>query len=297
MSKKTLIIIIAIIVVAIIGGLSFLLYNNYKTIKEQEENLKSAADLIEFERKQTEQEFQALALEVEGYNTEIGNDSLVQMLDEQKLKIQSLLQELRTVKSTNAGRIAELKAELSTVRLVLVDYVRQVDSLNRINKGLVEENITVKKRYDEVSTKASILAKEKEQLSEVVNRASILEADNFEVQILNKNGKKTSRLSKMKTIAVRFGLAKNITTEVGEKIVYARIVKPNKEVLTKDASNVFLYENKDIQYSMKKIIEYKGDRLSEVLYWDVNETLLKGFYQVQLFADGNLIGTTEFELD
>lgn len=64
----------------------------------------------------------------------VTNDSLSQLLEQEQLKTQRLLEELRTVKSSNATEIRRLKKELATLRKVLVGYVNQIDSLDRINK-------------------------------------------------------------------------------------------------------------------------------------------------------------------
>ena len=44
------------------------------------------------------------------------------------MKVQRLLEELRTVKATDAARINELKKELATLRSVMRNYIIQIDS-------------------------------------------------------------------------------------------------------------------------------------------------------------------------
>ena len=48
------------------------------------------------------------------------------------MKTQRLLEELRTVKSTNATEIRRLKNELATLRKVMIGYINQIDSLNKL---------------------------------------------------------------------------------------------------------------------------------------------------------------------
>ena len=62
----------------------------------------------------------------------ISNDSLSQLLEQEQLKTQRLLEELRTVKSSNATEIRRLKNELATLRKVMVGYINQIDSLNKL---------------------------------------------------------------------------------------------------------------------------------------------------------------------
>lgn len=298
MSKKSIILsFVIIIALAAIGFLAWQLYNSQQEIEQKEADLKGAEELLEYEKKQTERELQALAVEIEGYDTTIGNDSLVDLLESQKQKIQQLLEELRTVKYTNGKKISELKEELSVVRKVLMNYIRQVDSLNKVNTQLFNENKDVKVKIIEVTQTNQLLSKEKEQLTEVVTRASMLEADNFVVETFNNRDKKTSRLSKITTIAIGFNIAKNVTSTVGEKTLFVRIIKPNGDVLSKSKTNVFYYENREIPFSVRKTIEYKGERLKEIVYYKVKETLLEGDYKIEVFADSQLIGSGTFMLE
>jgi len=87
-----------------------------------------------------EDEYNELSLQYEGYKFSVGNDSLVALLSTEQAKVQRLLEELRTVKATNAKEIARLKKELDTLRKIMRNYVVQIDSLNRENEQLkVEE--------------------------------------------------------------------------------------------------------------------------------------------------------------
>ncbi|MDR1679843.1 MAG: hypothetical protein LBR81_08725 [Prevotellaceae bacterium] len=298
MSKKSIFISILIVVlVAALGFMGWKFYESQQEIAQQEEALKGANELLDYEREQTEREMRELAIEVEGYGTaNIRNDSLVKLLDTQKEKIRMLLEEIRTVKSTNGKRIAELKAELGLVRQVLISYIRQVDSLNQINKGLVTENVAVKQKNSELSQTAAQLTEDKKALTETVSRAAQLEAHNFLVKTLNRKDKETKKLSRIAKIAISFNIAKNITAPVGVKSIFVRIAKPNNEVLSKNPSNVFRYEDRNIQYSIKKDVEYKGERVIETVYWDVSETLLPGTYRFDFFADERLIGNGSFVL-
>ncbi len=48
------------------------------------------------------------------------------------MKTQRLLEELRTVKSSNATEIRRLKKELANLRKVMIGYINQIDSLNKL---------------------------------------------------------------------------------------------------------------------------------------------------------------------
>jgi hypothetical protein len=78
------------------------------------------------------------------------------------------------------------------------------------------------------------------------------------------------------------------------RTIYIRIGTPTGAVLTNGGS--FQYENRDLQYSIAKEIEYTGDEHPVTVYWDIAETLSAGEYRVDIFADGQNIGSTTFEM-
>ena len=96
---------------------------------------------------------------------------------------------------------------------------------------------------------------------------------------------------------ITFQIAKNISAPVGEKNLYFRIMKPDDDILLKPNSGVFHFEGKDIAFSMKKSIEYDGEEMSQIVYWDIEEYLSAGIYRVDIFADGNNIGRKSFTLE
>ena len=172
MNKKTVIMIFALLVV-VAGGVIFYLYNSLSTTQTEMEEM---VEMMNYEKEQLENEYADVALELEGMSIKVNNDSLLHQLDREQKRVQLLLEELRTVKATNARRIAELKEELSTVRKVLVTYVRQVDSLTAVNTKLEAENRKVQKRYEAATEEVKTLSEERERLVEKVTIASQLEA-------------------------------------------------------------------------------------------------------------------------
>jgi hypothetical protein len=178
----------------------------------------------------------------------------------------------------------------------LRSYVIQIDSLNRLNEALTTENKEVKKKYTEATRQINTLAKEKKSLNEKVTLAAQLDATNFVIEPKNKRGKAVNKVKNVKKIAVSFTLVKNITAKTGERTLYIRITNPNNEVLTKSASDTFTYENRKLEYSIKKYIEYTGEEQTVTVYWDVEEFLPAGTYQVYVFADGTMIGQQSFSM-
>ena len=289
MDKSKNLIIIIILLVIIIGGVSFYAF------RQNQEN-KEMTELFAIEKEEMENEYTTFATQYDELQVQINNDSLRIKLESEKLKTQRLLEELRQVKSSNAAEITRLKKELKTVRAVLRSYVMQIDSLNRINEALTTENKEVKKKYSEATRQINTLAQEKKTLNAKVTLASKLDETNINVQPKNKRGKTAKKVKDVKKIAVSFTIVKNITAKTGERTLYVRIAKPDNDILTKSASDTFPYENKELAYSIKKYIEYTGEEQNVTVYWDVQEYLPAGTYNVYIFADGTMIGQQSFSM-
>lgn len=264
---------------------------------QQKTEMKEMVELMEFEKEHLEDEYEELAIQFDGYQTpDIHNDSLVELLSQEKQRVQDLLEELRITKVTNARRIAELKKELATVRQVMVSYVHQIDSLDRINKRLVAENQQVKQQYQEVARQAKQLEKERTQLAEVVSRASMLEISHFQMTPLNKRDRKTTIYNQIQKLQFDYTVARNITNKPGMKTIYMRITRPDGEIMQKSVSDVFKFENSEIAYSVSNDFEYAGEEISGSLYWQVEEILQVGWYNADFFVDGELIGSFPFQI-
>ena len=289
MNKSKNLIIIIILLIVIIGGVSYFAFRQVQENKEMTE-------LFAIEKEEMENEYTTFATQYDELQVQINNDSLRQKLESEKLKTQRLLEELRQIKTSNAAEIMRLKKELKTVRAVLRSYVMQIDSLNRINEALTTENKEVKKKYSEATRQINTLAQEKKNLNEKVSLAAQLDATNIIVEPKNKRGKVINKVKNVKKIAVSFTIVKNITAKTGERTLYIRIAKPDNEVLSKNASDTFPYENRQLAYSIKKYIEYTGEEQDVTVYWDVEEYLPAGTYNVYIFADGTMIGQQSFSM-
>ena len=150
----------------------------------------------------------------------------------------------------------------------------------RVNSALAESN-----RQNEA------LSSEKASLSEKVAIAAQLDATNINFMPLNKKGKEEKKVSKAKQLKVDFTVSRNVTAQSGMKTFYVRIITPTGSVLS---AGTIPYENKNIQYSMKKQVEYNGEATPVTMYWNIHEVHSAGTYQVAIFCDGQMIGSKSF---
>ena len=278
-----------IIVVLILACVTAYLFINLNKQKEENAAIK---ELAEIDKKEMENEYQQFAQQYSEMKTQINNDSIVAQLTAEQEKTQRLLDELRRVKSTDAIEITRLKKELATVRAVIRSYVMEIDSLNKVNANLTQENTRVKGQYEAATRQIEGLSSERRSLSEKVAIAAQLDATGISLVAKNKRGKATDQIDKATTLQVSFNITRNVTAASGVKDIYVRIMSPTGNLL--NGAGSFSYENRTLQYSMKRSVEYNGEETPVTLFWNVSQALVAGTYQVSIFADGNMIGSRSF---
>lgn len=284
-----LIAIIAILVIIIGVAIGFILNKNAEIHDIKEE--------YAINKQELEDEYEAISLQYEGFKFSVQNDSLLFKLENEQAKVQRLQEQLRMTDAANKSEIKRLKGELESLRKVLRSYVQQIDSLHRLNQELRAENQQITQQYQETRSTLSQVSQEKEQLTEKVSLAAKLDATNIGIKAINDRGKTQKRLSRSAQFVVSFTIAKNITAQPGEKTVYVRILAPDGTVLTKNAGSTFPYENGNLQYSMRRTIEYGGEEIPVSVFWDIEEFLMPGKYKADIFADGNLIGSQSMTME
>lgn len=286
---KSLVIIIAALAVGLLVAIFFIFERNTQIERNEEETA-----LL---KEQLEDEYENLDIQYEGFRFSLKNDSLLKQIENEQAKVQRLREELRQTKAEDKATIKKLQDELASLRKVLRSYIVQIDSLNRLNEKLTKEKEEITNKYNETHRALNEVSQQKEDLNEKVSLAAKLDATNINVTAVNKKGKAQKKISKAQQLVVNFLITKNITAEPGDRTIYVRIMKPDDDVLTKSRANTFTYENASVNYSMKRIIEYAGEEMGVTLYWDIEEYLMPGTYRVDIFADGNRIGSKSFTLN
>ena len=289
--KKSVIVFLGVVILALTGGLVYL----FLSLQQQKQANKDMQELAELDKQEMENEYERFALQYSEMKTQINNDSIVQQLTQEQMRTQQLLAELKKVKADDAREITRLKKELTTVRAVLRSYIIQVDSLNRLNESLKEENTRVNAELEQRNTQIAGLSSEKASLSEKVAIAAQLDATNIQMLLLNKRDKTTKKLKDCRKIQVNFTITKNVTASNGVRTIYVRITNPGGNTL--GGGGHFNYENRSLEGTMRKSIEYSGEEVAVTTYWDVTQMLEGGQYRVSIFADGNMIGSRTFNFE
>lgn len=241
---------------------------------------------------------QELTQIVAGYDMlKTENDTINEQLIMAQAKVRDLLIEVEQTKRVSYEKISDYQKQVTTLRGIMRDFVVQIDSLNKRNEQLMAENTQVKEQFKQAEIEKEQLSQEKENLQKNLQRAAQLEARDLSAVGLNSRNKETKYANRTEMIMISFVLGKNVTSKRGPKNIYVRIMRPDQLLMTKSPNDLFQFEDLKIPFSALREVNYEGQDLPVNIFWDNNgeAPLMVGTYTIDLFADGNNIGTTTIE--
>jgi len=279
-----LMVIIVLVLGASVGIMLSRLNDQKKEAIEKEQIFESYRISLERDLTDLQDQFGAL---------QTNNDSLLNLASEQQDRITRLLAN----QADNAHRIRTYQRELETLREVLRSYIVQVDSLNQRNIALTAERTELVRNLAAERAQSTRLAADLERTTSTVQRAQVLTAANIVTQGLNGRGQVNQRVRNVDKLRTCFIVRENSVAAAGERIFYLVIVKPDKQVLTNRANNVFMtQEGAAIVYTDRRAMDYENRDIEVCIFSDNEGRLTAGNYEVRLFCDGYLVGSSTFEL-
>ena len=108
-NKLSLLVVAVVVLALIVGGSVYYILHQRKQIDEMTQS-------FDLEKEMMEDDLNEISLQYEGYKFNVSSDSLAALLTTEQAKVQRLMEELRTVKSTNAKEISRLKKEIASLR-------------------------------------------------------------------------------------------------------------------------------------------------------------------------------------
>lgn len=230
------------------------------------------------------------------------NDSNRDSIEMQKAKINELIADLDSQKKRSAREVYALRKETETLRGIMKDYVRQIDSLFTVNTGLRTELSTTSNRLDNVTTERNELQERTNNLETQVQTGSKLSAYAVTTVTLSYKSiggglKENSRAGKVDKIRSCFTLSENTLTKAGKKYIYMQVIGPDGKVISSSSGNVVSVNGVNTIFTERKEIDYANQSIDICIYYDVTQNeMSKGTYVVKLFCDGSQIGSDNFTL-
>ena len=232
-----------------------------------------------------------VALSVVYFNKHRQQQSEYALLEEAN----KIMEQLKNERRLNYAKIRQYQKEVGTLRTVMQGYIRQIDSLNTINKKLTKENISYKKEISSAQLRAEMAEERAEELNNKVRVGSVIRARSIGIEMLNAKKKPVTRVKNAGALRVNFVLGGNELAEPGQKTIYLCITSPDGYVLSSPDAASFTFETEQKIYSAKRDLDYQNDDLGASIYY-TGSGFTAGTYHVELYCDGRLIGQTDVAL-
>ena len=199
-------------------------------------------------------------------------------------------------KGTINKKLAQLQAQCD-------EYLEELERLRAENVVLRNENDSLRNEVVSIKRNAENVAVENAKMAAKVSRASVLSTSDITVtplkRLSNGTGRPTSRASAVSAFRVEGYLLANNVVEPGTITVYAVITSPSNVVLHNGTvEQKFDANGVRTTYTTVQAFEFTGDSRQFEMGWskDDETELEAGIYRVSLYANGNLIGISEFKL-
>ena len=176
------------------------------------------------------------------------------------------------------------------------------DGLSNVQKALRDSSLTFGVKQKELSERSRILEVRNQELSDKVNVAAALRAEGVNVYAISTRGRESGaqnqKAKKLEKIRVIFHLQENSLATKEIKTVYLRIIEPTGVTLSDYSigSGTFPFKGKDLVYTAKQRIFYENNHQSVEFIYSRPNSYREGRHEIELYAEGFLIGLGSFEV-
>ena len=237
------------------------------------------------------------------YATLQTNDKAIQAdIDAKRVEIAGLLEQAELHKN-DAAIIKKLRGETASLRKIMKHYIVEIDSLNTLNKTIIAEKDKISEDLNSEKGKSSQLNKDKSDLQNTVNLASVLKATGPKAEGVKfkSGGKKeseTNKASRVEKIKVSVVLAENKIAKAGVKPIYVHIISPDGKEVTKspDDANMFTYNGSRGYFAEKKEVDYNNTQMAVDVFCGNPNGFIPGKYLIDIACDDVIIGQTSITL-
>lgn len=230
----------------------------------------------------------------------VGKKRLADRLEVELIKMKSLRDSIKDLKSDNFGLIRKYRSRIASLERENKKLFIQIDSLNSANDALTQENVIANEILQQKDSVNETLTEKNKELEAKVAIGGVIKTSPVKAVAMKErsSGKLTSTSRSRRTDAFRinFDLLENPMTTAGEKRVYIQIIDDNKNVVA-PKGKTDLKNGQKIQYTDSLEVNYNNSRLSLVSLVLVNrDDIKKGKYVISAFVDGVYSGNTTINL-
>ena len=269
--------VVILLLAVILAGISALYFNINRQQQRDFELLKVDRDSIQSDLTHLINEYDSL---------KFTNDTIAAKL----VEANEMMEQLKRERRWNYAKIKEYEKEVGTLRSVMRNYLKQIDSLNSLNKKLVAENVSYRKEISTANLRADVAEEKASELANKVRQGAVLRARSISMVALNSRENEVSRVKNAAILRVDFAITPNELAAPGNRKVYLCIKSPDGYLLTSESMPTFEYQGLNMGYSAVREVDYQNEDVEVSIYYH-GSGFTEGQYSIELYTDGNLIGS------
>ena len=289
MKEKKIIRLLSGIIIVIIIGLAYFIYQNNENEKikmMQEKEL----DNVYLELDSISNVLSEKILTI----SQLGGDIDSLLVLKENLEIEK--KEFRT---RAYAQINRLQGKVDGYRELLLAQDEEIERLKKVNEQLFEENKEQKIEINNLNSTISNINQSNKKLEEKIEVASRLEMLDFEVIGIFRNGsekKNSFRNRSLDRLSINLTLNENDLAKIEVVDVYISIEKPNGEIIydISKGSGTFTYEKREEFYTIKEGILVDRSKKELSINYIKNQEFDKGLHKVHFYTNEYKIGSGEF---
>ena len=289
MKEKKIIRLLSGIIIVIIIGLAYFIYQNNENEKikmMQEKEL----DNVYLELDSISNVLSEKILTI----SQLGGDIDSLLVLKENLEIEK--KEFRT---RAYAQINRLQGKVDGYRELLLAQDEEIERLKKVNEQLFEENKEQKIEINNLNSTISNINQSNKKLEEKIGVASRLEILDFEVIGIFRNGsekKNSFRNRSLDRLSINLTLNENDLAKIEVVDVYISIEKPNGEIIydISKGSGTFTYEKREEFYTIKEGVLVDRSKKELSINYIKNQEFDKGLHKVHFYTNEYKIGSGEF---
>ena len=289
MKEKKIIRLLSGIIIVIIIGLAYFIYQNNENEKikmMQEKEL----DNVYLELDSISNVLSEKILTI----SQLGGDIDSLLVLKENLEIEK--KEFRT---RAYAQINRLQGKVDGYRELLLAQDEEIERLKKVNEQLFEENKEQKIEINNLNSTISNINQSNKKLEEKIEVASRLEILDFEVIGIFRSGsekKNSFRNRSLDRLSINLTLNENDLAKIEVVDVYISIEKPNGEIIydISKGSGTFTYEKREEFYTIKEGILVDRSKKELSINYIKNQEFDKGLHKVHFYTNEYKIGSGEF---
>ncbi len=270
--------VVIVVLALILAGVSVLYFNLNRQQQADYELLKIDRDSIQSDLTQLIDEYDDLKYQ---------NDTIAAQL----AKASEMVEQLKRERRFNYNKLKAYQKEVGTLRAVMKTYLRQIDSLNTINKKVIGENVSLRKEISTANLRADVAEERATELENRVQQGAVLRARDIAMVCLNAKDKVVSRISRAHKLRIDLTISANELANPGNRMVYVVVSSPDGYPLASEPVRNFDYQGNKVVYSAAREVDYQNEDVDVSIYYD-GSGFVAGDYKIAVYADGNMIGSS-----